>query len=86
RKTGDPIFCFHVALQKKIQLKSWDHAQIPLPFSRALVLKAPPLYVSRHADETEVRQKIGEVQQILSEMRDRGDRHWDPPGPLVTPS
>jgi hypothetical protein len=78
RKTGDPIFCFHIALEKKIQLNSWDQAQIPLPYTRAMVFKAPPIYVSRHADEREVRQKIGEVQRVLDGMRAQGESYWKP--------
>ncbi len=41
-KTGAAIFCFHISLEHKIQLKSWDEFQIPMPFTKALVLKAPP--------------------------------------------
>ena len=76
RKTGDPIFCFHISLKKKIQLKSWDQGQIPLPFTRAIVFKAPPIYVSRHADEEEVTQKICEVQRALDQMRTQGESYW----------
>jgi lysophospholipid acyltransferase (LPLAT)-like uncharacterized protein len=79
RKTGDPIFCFHISLEKKIQLKSWDHTQIPMPFTRALVLKAPPIYVSRNAKEAEIRQKIVEVQTQLDQLRVEGDGYWDKP-------
>src|ERR1041385_1240580 len=43
-KTGAAIFCFHISLQHKIQLKSWDEFQIPLPFTRALVLKEHPIW------------------------------------------
>ena len=77
RKTGDPVFCFHISLEKKIQLKSWDLAQIPLPFTRAIVFKAPPIYVSRNADEREVTQKICEVQRVLDQMRTRGESYWE---------
>ena len=79
RKTGDPIFCFHISLEKKIQLKSWDHTQIPMPFTRALVLKAPPIYVSRNAKEAEIKQKIVEVQTQLDQLRVEGDSYWDKP-------
>src|SRR5215831_3081368 len=32
-KTGAAIFCFHISLKNKLQLKSWDEFQIPLPFT-----------------------------------------------------
>ena len=76
RKTGDPVFCFHISLERKIQLNSWDQAQIPLPFTRAIVFKAPPIYVSRDADESEVRHKIDEVQRVLDQMRAQGESYW----------
>jgi lysophospholipid acyltransferase (LPLAT)-like uncharacterized protein len=78
RKTGDPIFCFHISLEKKIQLNSWDQAQIPLPYTRAKILKAPPIYVSRHADETEINQKIKDVQRVLDQMHAVAEGSWAP--------
>jgi lysophospholipid acyltransferase (LPLAT)-like uncharacterized protein len=77
RKTGEPIFCFHISLEKKIQLNSWDQAQIPLPFTRAVVFKAPPIYVSRTADEREMKQKISEVQSVLDRMREQDESYWE---------
>jgi lysophospholipid acyltransferase (LPLAT)-like uncharacterized protein len=76
KKTGAAVFCFHISLQRKVQLNNWDQTQIPLPFSRALVLKAPPIYVSRSASEEDLRAKIAEVQQVLDKLRERGDLHW----------
>ena len=42
-KSGAAIFCFHISMKRKIQLKSWDEFQIPFPFTTAMVLKAPPI-------------------------------------------
>src|SRR5262249_19095407 len=39
KKTGDAVFCFHISVRNKIRLKSWDKSEIPIPFSRALILK-----------------------------------------------
>lgn len=76
RRTGDAIFCFHISLQHKFQLNNWDQTQIPWPFSRALVLQAPPIYVSREDSEAGLRNKIAEVQGVLDGLRERGDSHW----------
>lgn len=73
RKTGDAVFCFHISLARRIRLKNWDQTEIPIPFSKALVLKAPPIYVSRGADENELRAKITKMQQVLDGLRQRGD-------------
>jgi lysophospholipid acyltransferase (LPLAT)-like uncharacterized protein len=77
RRTGAAVFCFHISLQRKVQLNNWDQTQIPLPFSKALVLKAPPIYVFRSASEDELREKFAEVQQVLDKLRERGDLYWD---------
>jgi lysophospholipid acyltransferase (LPLAT)-like uncharacterized protein len=76
KKTGQPIVCFHISTERKIQLNSWDLAQIPLPFSRALILKAEPIYVSRQADEAEVERCFQQMQAALDRLREEADACW----------
>ncbi|MCI0419489.1 MAG: lysophospholipid acyltransferase family protein [Acidobacteria bacterium] len=76
KRTGDAVLCFDISLQSKIQLNTWDQMQIPLPFSKALILKAPPIYVPRDANEGELQDKIAEMQWTLDDLRKRGDAHW----------
>lgn len=76
KRTGAAIFCFHISLQHKIQLKTWDESQIPLPFSRALILKAPPIYVPRNADEAMVKENLQEMQTVLDQLREDGEAYW----------
>jgi lysophospholipid acyltransferase (LPLAT)-like uncharacterized protein len=75
-KTGAAIFCFHISLQHKIQLKSWDEFQIPLPFTRALVLKAPPIWVQPTASEAHLRDLHEQMQTTLDNLRKEGDSRW----------
>jgi lysophospholipid acyltransferase (LPLAT)-like uncharacterized protein len=76
-KTGAAIFCFHIAMQRRIQLNSWDHFQIPLPFSRAIVLQAAPIWVPAEASEDQLRSLHEEMQRTLDDLRERGDSwHW----------
>ena len=79
RRTAAAIFCFHVALQRKIELDNWDRSQIPLPFSRALILKAAPIYVSPRADEEEIQRKHREMQDVLDRLRSQAEGHWKKP-------
>ena len=51
-KTGRRHLCFHISMKRKIQLKSWDEFQIPLPFTTAVVLKAPPIWVPSDATKS----------------------------------
>ena len=76
RKTGAAIFCFHIAMKHKVQLKSWDHFQIPLPFTPAVVLKAPAIWVAADASEEDVRRIHMEMQQVLDDLRQKGDTWW----------
>ncbi|HET9219002.1 MAG TPA: lysophospholipid acyltransferase family protein [Terriglobia bacterium] len=72
-KTGAAIFCFHVSMKHKIQLKSWDEFQIPLPFTRAIILKAPPIWVPRDSSKDQLRDLHEKMQRVLDELRIRGD-------------
>lgn len=81
KKTGAAIFCFHISMKWKIELKSWDRFQIPLPLSRAVVLMAPPIYVPPDADDELIRSKHEEMQATLDKLRRAGDDWWKEPRP-----
>jgi len=51
--TGLPIIAFSYDAKWKIQLKSWDRFQIPLPFTRCEMRAAKPLVVPPEATDTE---------------------------------
>jgi lysophospholipid acyltransferase (LPLAT)-like uncharacterized protein len=72
-KTGAAIFCFHISMKHKIQLKSWDEFQIPLPFTTAIVLKAPPIWVPHNATSDQLRALHEKMQNVLDDLRIRGD-------------
>ncbi len=76
RKTGAGIFCFHVALRHKIQLNSWDHFQIPLPFTRAMLLTAPAIWIPPDADAAAIGEWHARMQTVLDELRTRGEA-WE---------
>jgi len=76
RKTGAAIFCFHVSTKYRIQLKTWDEFQIPLPFTKAIVLKAAPIWVPPDASEAHLRALHDKMQNTLDDLRKRGDSRW----------
>jgi lysophospholipid acyltransferase (LPLAT)-like uncharacterized protein len=76
RKTGAAIFCFHISLKRKIRLKTWDEFQIPLPFTKAFVGKAAPIWVPPDATEEQVRALHQQMQETLDTLRNEGDRRW----------
>jgi lysophospholipid acyltransferase (LPLAT)-like uncharacterized protein len=75
-KTGAAIFCFHISMKRKIQLKSWDEFQIPMPFTRALVLKAAPIWVPADASDEHLRALHEQMQTTLDTLRNEGDSRW----------
>jgi lysophospholipid acyltransferase (LPLAT)-like uncharacterized protein len=71
RRTGQPIILFHVGLERAYTFqKSWDLFQIPQPFSRAVMVMAPPLYLPRGAEAAVIDAKHAEVQAELERVRD----------------
>jgi len=71
RRTGKPITAFHIGLDSGHTFKkSWDTLRVPYPFSRAVIVMAPPIYVPPDADGTEMERKIAEMQAALERVRD----------------
>ena len=75
-KTGAAIFCFHISMKHRIQLKSWDDFQIPLPFTPALVLKSEPIWVPPDSSEAHLRDLHQQMQATLDKLRVEGDSRW----------
>jgi lysophospholipid acyltransferase (LPLAT)-like uncharacterized protein len=71
RRTGRPVTVFHIGLSSAYTFeKSWDRFRLPYPFSRAVLVMAPPIYVSSDADSGEIERKISEMQTALERVRD----------------
>jgi hypothetical protein len=71
RRTGKPVYVFHVGLESAHTFKkAWDLMQIPHPFSRAVMVGAPLIYVSRDANAEELERKQAEMQKALERVRD----------------
>jgi len=71
RQTGSPIFLFHIALENAWTLeKTWDHFQVPQPFTRAVAAAAPLIYVPCDADSATMHRKQREMQSALERLRD----------------
>ncbi len=71
RRTGFPIVVFHAGLERAYTLqKSWDLLQLPQPFSRGVILIAPPIHVPRDSDSEGMAKKHAEMQTALERVRD----------------
>lgn len=71
RRTGKPVSVFHIGLERAHTFKkAWDLFQIPYPFSRAVMVIAPPIRVPIDADSETVHHKQNEIQAALERVRD----------------
>jgi lysophospholipid acyltransferase (LPLAT)-like uncharacterized protein len=75
KKTGNPILPFILESSKYWTVNSWDRLQIPLPFTRTLMIYGKPIYVSNTASESELNEKLDELQHSLDLLVERG-RKW----------
>ncbi len=66
--TGRPILVVSNHLTWKIQLKSWDRFQIPLPFTKCVMQLTPPIHVPREISEEERAQLRAEVEARLKSV------------------
>jgi hypothetical protein len=86
RATQAAILCFHIALRDAYVFeKSWDHHQIPYPFSRAAIFIAPPICVPRDADATEMERAQSQVQATLDHLRLQGEEWVRQTWPMARP-
>jgi hypothetical protein len=74
RKTGRPIGCFYIAVQKAWVLNSWDRMVIPRPFSSAMMYASSPIYVSPDANEEQISACHAQMQAALEKCREQAER------------
>lgn len=71
RMTGFPVVVFHIGVERgKTFEKTWDHFLLPRPFSRTVILFAPPIYVPADASKEVLEAKHAEMQRELERVRD----------------
>ena len=64
-KSGHPILPFSVSVKTKWELNSWDHFQIPAPFSRARVEIGEPIYIGAGVPKERLNECDDRVQKAL---------------------
>src|SRR5437660_6605168 len=71
RKTGCAVMVFHIGVDRgKTFVKTWDHFLLPAPFSRTVILFAPPIYVPPDATADAMEATRAEMQRELERVRD----------------
>jgi lysophospholipid acyltransferase (LPLAT)-like uncharacterized protein len=72
QKTGLPIIPIANAVSRKLEFpRAWDRFQVPLPFSRAVVIHGPPVFVG---PQDELQAKARELKAALDRIHEQADR------------
>ena len=80
RQSGCPVVALYVGLEHAHTFqKAWDHFQLPMPFSRAVILFTPPIDVAPDADRETLERKHAQLQQELDRIREIGDAWFTMP-------
>jgi lysophospholipid acyltransferase (LPLAT)-like uncharacterized protein len=75
KKTGNPIVPFLVESKNFWTVNSWDKMQVPMPFTKAVMIIGEPIYVGSNADQVETAVKLEELQSSLNDLAKRG-KEW----------
>jgi lysophospholipid acyltransferase (LPLAT)-like uncharacterized protein len=69
KKTGFPISCFYVAVERAWILNSWDRMIIPKPFSRVAFYASSPMSVPADATDEQMTALHQQMQETLERCR-----------------
>lgn len=78
KNTQVPIVCFHLALENKWVLNSWDATMVPKPFSRAVLRVSRMIHVPKDADPIDMKRIHAEMQTTLERVCDDAELHFRP--------
>jgi hypothetical protein len=71
RRTGCPIGLFHISYEHAKMFKgTWDHFQLPRPYSRVVMVFTRMIEVPADASREVLEEKHNEVQRELERVRD----------------
>ena len=76
QKTGYPIIPLSASAKHSWTIQSWDRYQIPKPFSSGVVTIGEPIYVSPHANKSELEQKRLLLEVRLKEITQQADEFF----------
>ena len=68
KATGNPVLPFHIESSSRWTANSWDHTQVPRPFSTVAVAIGEPLYVARESTAEQLESARVELQDRLAAL------------------
>lgn len=69
KKTGVPIGCFYIHVERAWVLNSWDRMMVPKPFSRAVFYTSSPIPVPPDATDEQMKTFHQQMQDTLERCR-----------------
>ncbi len=73
RATGRPIVPLTFAVDRGLQVRSWDRMLVPLPFGRGCLVAAAPIYVPADASPADLDALRDELERRLKEVAIEAD-------------
>lgn len=77
RNTSAPILCFHIAVDRRWSLNTWDRFIVPKPFARAHVQCGRLLQIPAGADHVAIEAWHGHLQATLNRIREQAEAAVD---------
>ena len=69
--TGAPLLPCHIEAERSWELRSWDRAQIPRPFSRVHLVVGAPMTVARGMNDAAQAEACRDLEAVLDRLRRR---------------
>jgi hypothetical protein len=69
KKTGVPIGCFYIHVERAWVLNSWDRMMVPKPFSRAVFYVSSPIPVPTDVTDEQMKAFHQQMQGTLERCR-----------------
>lgn len=85
KKTGVPIGCFYIHLERTWVLNSWDRMMIPKPFSRAAFYASAPIVVPPDATDDQMEAFHRQMQDTLERCRLNAEKALSTQQPALSP-
>ena len=69
--TGAPLLPCHIEAERSWEVRSWDRAQIPKPFSRVHLVVGAPITIGRGMSDRDQAQACRDLEAVLERLRRR---------------
>ncbi len=69
KKSSVPLFLAGIAVKNKIVFKSWDHFEVPKPFTKIVVIYSGSILIDGNLSRNETNDKIIECESLLNKLQ-----------------